>query len=76
MGWVNKDSCIILFNKLKVLPLISKYTLSQLIFVVNSRDKLLINSEINNMNTRQNSNLHLHSANFDIYQNGLHYSGM
>jgi len=41
----------ILFKKLQILPLKSQYLLSLLIFVVNNRDKFLINSEIHNINT-------------------------
>jgi hypothetical protein len=71
----NRDSCRILLKKLTSLPLVSQYILSLLISVVNNRDKFLINSEINNTNTRHISNLHLPSANLDIYQTGVHYSG-
>jgi len=49
---------------------------SLLIFVVNNRDQFLINSEIHNINTRQNSNLHLLLANLDIYQKGASFSGI
>jgi hypothetical protein len=53
----------------------SQYLFSLLIFVVNNRDKFLINSEIHNTNTRHSSNLHLSSANLDIYQKGVYCSG-
>ena len=75
MGCGTRDSCRILFKKLKILPLISQYLLSLFIFVVNKRDQFLINSEIHNINTRHSSNLHLTSANLDIYQNGVYCSG-
>jgi hypothetical protein len=44
--------------------------------VVSNRDQFLINSEIHSVNTRQGSNLHLPLANLDIYQKGVHYSGI
>jgi len=66
MGCGNRDSCRILFKKLKILPLNSQYICSLLIFVVNNRDQFLINPEIHNMNTRHSSNLHLPSVNLDI----------
>jgi len=50
-----------------MLPLMSQYILFLLIFVVNKRDQFLINPEIHNINTRHSSNLHLSSANLDIY---------
>ena len=53
----------------------SQYILSLLTFVVNNKDKFLINSEIHNVNTGHSYNLHLPSANLDIYQKGFHYSG-
>jgi len=75
MGCGTRESCRILFKKLKILPLTSQYLLSLLIFVVNYTDKFFINSEIHNINTRQNSNFHLTSANLDIYQKVAYCSG-
>ena len=66
-GCGSKDSCRILFKKLKMLPLISQHILPQLIFVVNNRDQFLINSEIHNINTTHSSNLHLTSAKLYVY---------
>jgi hypothetical protein len=71
-----RDSCRILLKKLIILPLTSQYILSLLIFGVNNREQLLINSEVHNINTRHSSNLHLHLANLDVYQNGVYYSGI
>jgi len=48
----------------------SQYIPLLFIFVVNNRDQFLINSEIHRFN------LHLPSANLDIYQNAVHYSGI
>jgi len=76
MGHGNRDSSRILFKKLTSLPFMSQYILSLLIFVVNNRDTILIISEIHNINTRHISNFHLPSANLDIYQKGIHYSGI
>jgi len=75
-GHGNRDSCGILLKKLTSMPLMSQYILSVLMFIVNNKDKFLINSEIHNINTRHISSLHLPSANLDIYQNGVHYSGI
>jgi len=67
-GFATRDFCRTVFKKLKILPLLLQYMLSLLIFVFNNRDKFLINSEIHNINTRHSANLHLLSANLDIYQ--------
>ena len=75
MGCGTRDSCRILFKKLKILPLRSQYLLSLLMFVVNNRDPFLINSEIHNISTRHSSNFHLTSANLDIYQKGAYFLG-
>jgi hypothetical protein len=68
MGCGTRDSRRILFKKLIILPLTSQYILSLLIFGVNNKEQFLINSEIHNKNMRHSSNLHLHSANLDIYE--------
>jgi hypothetical protein len=74
MGCRNKESCRI-FQK-TILLLMSQYTISLLIFLVNKRIQFLINSEIHNINTWHSSNLHLPSANLRIYQKGVYYSGI
>ena len=64
------------FQKLKTLPRMPQYALSQLMCVVNNRDHFLINSEIHNINARHSSNLHLPSANLDVYHKGVYCSGI
>jgi hypothetical protein len=76
MGQANRDSCRNLFKELKILPFVSQYIFSLLIFVVNNSDQYLINSEIHSINTRQGCNLHLPLAHLDFYQKGVHYSGI
>jgi hypothetical protein len=70
----NTDFCSILVKKLKLLPRMSQYIHSLLIFVVDTELSFCINSEIHNINTRQNSNLHMPLANLDIYQKGVYCS--
>jgi len=72
----NRDSCRILFKKLKIWPLISQYILSLLIFVVNNREEFLINSDIHNINIRHISNFLLPLENLGIYQKGVYYLGI
>jgi len=53
-----RDSCRELFIKLKILPLQSKYIFSLLLFVLNNKDKYMLNSEFHSKNSRQNSDLY------------------
>ena len=54
----------------------SQYIFSLLTFVSNNREQYFANSEIHNINTRHNSNLHLPTAHLDIYQKAVYYSGI
>jgi hypothetical protein len=76
MGRGNRESCRNLFKELNILPLMSQYILSVLTFVSNNRDQYFANSEIHNINTRHTSNLHLPRAHLNIYQKGVHCSGI
>jgi hypothetical protein len=62
-------------KKLKILPLLSQYILSLLMFVINNKGLFLTNSN-HNISTRQAYNLHLPQANLTLYQKGVHYSGI
>ena len=68
-----KVSCRELFKQLNILPLQSQYIFSLLLFIIKNRDKLLSNSEVRNINTRYNTNLHLPLANLTIYQKGFFF---
>jgi hypothetical protein len=76
MGRGKRESCRNLFRELNIFPLMSKYILSLLTFVSNNREHYFANSEIHNINTRHTSNLHLPRAHLNIYQKGVHYSGI
>ena len=69
------DTCQHLFKQLQILTLSSQYIYSILIFVVKNQDLFLLNSEIHNLNTRYNYNLHLPSTNLTMVQKGVLYSG-
>jgi hypothetical protein len=62
-------------KKLKILCLQSQHILPLLILVVNNKGQYKVNSEIHNINTRQNSNLHLPSSNSATYQTGIYCCG-
>jgi len=65
-----KDSCHELFKQLNILPPQSQYIFSLLLLIIKNRDQLLSNSEVRNINTRYNTNLHLPLANL-TYQKGF-----
>jgi hypothetical protein len=57
------DSCCQLYKQLQILSLPSQYIFSLLIFVNKNRDLFQSNSEIHDINTHYNYNLHLPSTN-------------
>jgi len=72
----NRDFCRNLFLKTQTfVSYVTIYTFP-LLFVVNNSDEFLINSEIQDINTRHSSNLHMPLANFYICQRGDYYSGI
>jgi len=71
-----RDSCREHFKNLKILPLQSQYIYSLLLFVIDNWDYIKVNSEINNINTRNKSNLHMPISNLSVYQKGTYYTGM
>jgi len=73
----NRDCCrILLKKKLKILQLISQYTLPLPIFVISNRDWFLVNSKIHYINITHISDLLLPLENLGIYQKGVYYSGI
>jgi len=64
-----------LFNQLRILPLPSQYIYSLLIFVATNKKSFLLNSQIHDIITRHNNNLHLPSTGLTLVQNGVAYSG-
>jgi len=73
MGSSNRDSCCEVFKNLEVLPLLSQYIFSLLLFVVKNRELFRPNSYVQNINTRYNSDLHLPTENVTILQEGDFY---
>jgi hypothetical protein len=63
----NRNSCRCLFKILNILPLISHYIFSLLIFLVNNENHLTINADKYNIFTRQRYNLHLPQENLTIF---------
>jgi len=69
------DSCHQLFKELQILSLPSQYIFSLLIFGNKNRGLFQSNSEIHDLNTRFNHNLHLPSTSLTFVQKRLLYSG-
>jgi hypothetical protein len=66
-----RNSCRQLFKQLQILTLPSQYVFSLLLFVNKIREMFLPNSEIHDINTRYNYNLHLPSTNLALVQKGV-----
>ena len=69
-------SCRDLFRKLRILPLMSQYILTLIIFLIKNNSKFTVNSEIHNINTRQHTNFHYPITNLTGYQQGIYCSGV
>jgi len=70
-----RDSCRHLYKQLQILTLPSQYIFSLLVYVAKNRDLFLSNSEIHDINTHNNYNLHLPTTNLTLVQKGVLYSG-
>jgi hypothetical protein len=76
MGCRKNVSCRNLFKKLKVLPLMSQYIFSLMMFVINNKNQFTINSEVHDINSRQHLNLHQPASTLTGCQQQIHYSAV
>jgi hypothetical protein len=76
VGIRGRESCREYFKKLKILPLQSQYIYLLLIFVINNRQHFKINSEIHNINSRNDLDLRYPQSHLSVYQKGTHYTGI
>jgi hypothetical protein len=65
-----------IFQKIKILPLQSQYIYSLLLFVINNRQHFKINSDMHNINIRDNLDFHYPQARLSVYQKDAHYTGI
>jgi hypothetical protein len=72
MGCRKDVSCRNLFRKLKILPMMSQYILSLMMFII--KNQFTVNSKIQNINARQHKNLHHPTLNLTGYQQVIYYS--
>jgi hypothetical protein len=68
------DPCRDLFKKLQMLTLQSQYIFSLLLFVIKNRNHFTSNTDIHDINTRYNYDLHLPSTNLSTVQKGVLFS--
>ena len=73
MGVGIRDSCREYFKLLNILPLSSQYIFSLLLLVVNNKNQFQMNSEIHNINTRNNSDFYQPLSLLTVYQKGPFY---
>jgi hypothetical protein len=71
-----KDSCHELLKKLYICPFYSQYIFSILLFVVRNRGSFKTNSDVHNLNTRTNYDLHSPTVNLTLFQKGVCYLGI
>jgi hypothetical protein len=82
VGIRDRESCREYFRKLKILPLQSQYIYIYIyiythsLFVINNRQHFKINSDIHNINTRNNLDFHYPQTRLSVYQKGAHYTGI
>jgi hypothetical protein len=76
MGQTRRDSCRNLFKELEILPLVSQYIFSLMLFMIKNRKEFTDNTEIYEIKTRQQKKLHQPLANLKKYQKGIHYLGI
>ena len=69
-------SCQQQFKDLNILPIQSQYIFSIILFVTKNKDQFLSNAQVHKINTRQNSDLYVPTANLTIHQKGVYYSGI
>jgi hypothetical protein len=71
-----RDSCRCVFKELGILSLYSQYLYSLLIFVAKNRGVLKANTDFHSISTRHKNDLHLPSAQLEVFQRGVYFSGI
>jgi hypothetical protein len=66
MGSSYRESWRDLFKELGILPLISQYIYSLMMFVIQNREKFVTNKDYYELKTRQDLTLHIHQVNLAI----------
>ena len=66
-GYNNKVSCRRLFKRLQILPFLSQYILSLMLFVAKNKQVFVLNSDTHSKSTRQLNDLHHPITNLTVY---------
>jgi hypothetical protein len=74
MGQRRRDSSRSLIRELEILPLVSQYIFSLMLFVIRNRKKFTANTY--EIKTTQQKNLHQPLANLNKYHKGICYLGI
>ena len=61
------------FRRLEILPFVSQYILSLMLFVVKNKNLFTLNSENNTKSIRQFNNFYHPITNLTVYQRAVHY---
>ena len=72
MGYKNRVSCRNLFRRLEILPFVSQYILSLMLFVIKNIYLFILNSKNHTKRKRQFNNFYQPIMNFPVYQRVLH----
>jgi len=73
---LNLLALLLIINNSLQRPLIpSQYIFSKIIFVVTKKKLFQLNSQVHNIHTKYNNNLHLLSTGLTVVQKGVAYSG-
>jgi hypothetical protein len=73
VGCKSRVSCRNLFRRVEILPFLSQYIFSLMLFIIKNKNLFTLNSENHTKSTWQFNNLYHPITNFTIYQRGVHY---
>jgi hypothetical protein len=72
----NRVWCRTLFRRQGILPFVSQYILSLMLFVVKNRNHFTLNLENHTNSTRQFNNFYQPITNLTVHQRAVHYRGI
>jgi len=76
IDFISMVSCRNLFRSLEILPLVSQYILSLMLFVVKNKNFFPLNSENHAKSTRTFNNFYQPITKLAIYERAVHYVGI
>jgi hypothetical protein len=71
----SRTSCRNLSRRLEILPFVSQYIFSLMLFVVENKNLFILNSENHTTNTRKSNNFHQPITTLTMYQVAVYYMG-